>query len=102
MTRDRFADNLSRLLADGAESGLNRESERRLTTSILSAWQRTKPLLAPPRNGFELTPVYGALAERLKRQPLAYFLPAAAGLVGLLYAIGGSAAVRLVIALGGL
>jgi hypothetical protein len=102
MTRDRFADNLSRLLAGETEVGLSSESERRLTTSIITAWRKSRPVLAPPRDGFELTPVYTALSDRLKSWPLTYFVPAAAGLVGLLYALGGNAALRLILALGGI
>lgn len=102
MSRDHYEENLSRLLADGAEPGLDREGVRRLTTSIISAWRAGRPGIAPPRRGWEQSGTYTWLSERLKRLPLAYFLPAAAGVVGLAYAIGGSAAMRILIALGGL
>ncbi|MGE5560884.1 MAG: hypothetical protein ACM3XN_07565 [Chloroflexota bacterium] len=102
MSRDQFEENLSRLLADGAEPGLSRESLRRLTGAIVSAWRAGRPGLAPPRCGWEQSEAYTWLSERLKRQPLAYFLPAAAGLVGVLYATVGPLAMRAIIALGGL
>jgi hypothetical protein len=102
VSRDHYEENLSRLLADGAEPGLSREGTRRLTAAIVAAWRSGKLGLAPPRRGWEQSEVYTWLSERLKHQPLAYFLPAAAGLVGVLYAVAGPLAMRVIIALGGL
>lgn len=102
MSRDRLDENLSRLLGEGNEDGLDREGIRRLTMSVLTAWRSDHRGLAPDRVGWERSGAYTWLSERLKHQPLAYLLPFSAGLVGLLYTIFGPAGVRvLAIVLGG-